>query len=392
MSNTEKLNATTQGVTTPGLQTQDTPAPGTSNQTAPVVFPRNIMETPTSGTRRFPLLPPVTNADFHWICKQIKDFDDEEPNLEDYITSLNIALDEIGDRPEFIERFYSYVYNRLTANMKRKLNFALLPTCAQLTEKLSLLYADATGIDIRYERLETAKQASNESIKEYYSRIDTMITKCCTTLYHDTNRLGKIEFTTEIGLRRFVKYCNPEIARQLRARKSDIKNLEQALNIALEEEEALKISGKFSKMKISSDKYCKNCKRNNHNTNECRIKRTNNFKSSSYNNNYNSNRNANRNANRNGNFKHSDKPQVKKEVEVCTFCNKVGHTEEQCYKKQNDRKKQDERLRNRCLNIKWDTCDIHSPSVGITDMDSGNDSDDCAVSPCTIRFTKGELN
>jgi len=121
---------------------------------------------------------------------------------------------------------------------------------------------------------------------------------------------GRVQTINEITLNRFIHHSIPAISQMLRWK--DFDNLNSAYTAALAEERALNIQKPKSK-------FCKICKKNNHDTSHCRNKSINMNTASSPNTNYNHKNNS----------------------KVCNYCKKRGHLISECRKRQyNNSKKQ----------------------------------------------------
>lgn len=131
------------------------------------------------------------------------------------------------------------------------------------------------------------------------------------------------DYIREITLTTYVEGLSADIRGQIKSR--NLPSLEEAIKESMEEEKIYQsnkdtqrlLQGKTNTH--NSGKYCKHCRKNNHNTNECRY--------------------ANRGVDTGQQNKQNKDTNYQKNVDTkrptCAYCKKPGHLLEECYKKKN---------------------------------------------------------
>ncbi|KAL4153341.1 hypothetical protein QTP88_001174 [Uroleucon formosanum] len=165
--------------------------------------------------------------------------------------------------------------------------------------------------------LSTTRFKSGETIQEYSSRVEKLLHELCnvsTSKRTKTEAKAVHDYIKETTLTTYIEGLPDSIRNIIKSRNPS--NLEDAMKVSLEEEKIF-LSNKETRRLFqnksnanSTNKYCKNCQKSNHNTNECRY--------------------ANRSIDtgQNNKQKNSNTKQ-----ETCAYCKKSGHTIDKCYKK-----------------------------------------------------------
>lgn len=251
-----------------------------------------------------------------FLCKLITPFNGDRDEVENFLLNAKHAHDFA--QPNQIVPLFAYTLAQISSSVKNRLNLIEVTNFEALKISLRRLYVDQTHYTQLMEDLDTIKQRSNETITEYYTRLDKLTCRCLSALKskNDNPDLlnGKLAFIKDTALRRFIFHSNPEISRVLRIHTS-LDDLNKAYSIAISEEKAIFM---YKKSHVTPDtKYCKNCKVKTHNTRDCR--------SSKNRPNYEHNNSANE---RNYTNK------------FCRYCKTKGHEISDCFKKkQNDERR-----------------------------------------------------
>lgn len=170
--------------------------------------------------------------------------------------------------------------------------------------------------------LQSCKQQPNESVSQFALRLETCLTDMQTEIHNSVTTKkdlpGRIAMTEDLALYTFNFGLNPGLSNMVRCRNP--KNLNEAINIAIEEE---KIRNFTLNVSAKMNKHCKFCKKSGHLESEClNKKRVSQAQSQSPKN---------------------EPHQVSKPpgVIICRYCKNPGHDISQCYKrKHNNLKKQ----------------------------------------------------
>lgn len=119
--------------------------------------------------------------------------------------------------------------------------------------------------------METVRQGHNETVTDFFKRLEKLKNSCITAednQCEDPNEFqGLKKAILRTALRRFILHTKPEISQMLRAR--DIKTLNEAFNIGTQEEKILAYTRNYKK---PDSIYCSYCKMSNHSTQNCRRK------------------------------------------------------------------------------------------------------------------------
>lgn len=199
-------------------------------------------------------------------------FNGNRSELPDFIADCNNAFELAS--PEQHRPLIITVLSKIKAPAKTQLCPYTFKTWKDLKEKLKLLYQDKKHYVQLMEELNSLKQNPNENVTQYYQRVEEISGRVLSAAQQncdDKNLIeGKLATIKENALSRFIHHSHPQISAFLRGR--EIKNLNEAFTLALAEERALNIHKKGFK----SSKYCRNCRTETHNTNECRRSNNNN--------------------------------------------------------------------------------------------------------------------
>jgi len=212
---------------------------------------------------------------------------------------------------------FIYVQSKLTGPIRALLQGKSFNTWPELRNILKLHYKDTKSYFTLLQELQLLRQNANESLLSYYDRVDQLTTRTiqAVVIDHPDEEIGKIQSIRDLQLSRFLYHCHPEISRFLRSQK--INNINEALNLGLDEENALKTIKNDTKYSPSNSfqKYCTFCKKTGHDKSKC----------------YNLNK---------INKSHEPKPiyatDLNDKKPSCSFCGKIGHIIDHCFKKKNN--------------------------------------------------------
>lgn len=171
--------------------------------------------------------------------------------------------------------------------------------------------------------LSTTRFRQGESVQQYAARVEKLLHELCNV---STSRKPTMEakaindYIKETTLTTFIEGLPNSIRGIIKSR--NFPNIEEAIKGSLEEDKIFQ-SNKDAQRLIqnktnfnSSSKYCKHCKKSNHNTNECKY--------------------ANRNMDTGQQSKQSKETKdANHKRAICAYCRKSGHLLEDCYKKKN---------------------------------------------------------
>lgn len=175
--------------------------------------------------------------------------------------------------------------------------------------------------------LSTTKHKTGETVQEYSARVEKLLHELCnvSTSRRSTSDAKAVhEYIKETTLTTYVEGLPSTIRGIIKAKNHQV--LEEAIKDSLEEDKIYQSNVGTQRLLNNrhshniSTKYCKYCRRNNHNTSECRYpgRRIDTGQSNKYNIENNNQRSENNN-----------------QTKHCTYCKKSGHNETECYKKKN---------------------------------------------------------
>lgn len=294
----------------------------------------------------------------NFLSHMITPFNGDPKELTNFLQNANnaIGLATRAQRPA-LEMF---IFSKISSEVKTKINMCDILTYTELRQKLKAVYSPIESYDYLMEQLETLKQRVQESIKEYYVRLDKICSKClmATEKEADSHTLeSEKRVIQRIALRRFTHHCIPELSQILRHK--TFFNINEAFSLACEEEAYLLNEGRLKKhnssQSFSNNKYCRNCKNKTHDTKDCRNQNRNSsyqnnnrtsYPNNSGNNNYNSYQSrqnnysnhtgGNSNNNNSGNRPYRNNYNYRAySNKYCNYCNYRGHEEIECRRKSN---------------------------------------------------------
>lgn len=282
-------------------------------------------------------LPTDFNFSMDFICKLIpKEFNGNRYELGQFIANCNNA-NQLASENQKIPLLY-FILSRISGRAKEQLAQQVFNDWSALKEKLKILYQDKKHYVQIMEDLNNCKQSSNESISDFYQKLETLNSRALSAAQEytrdQTNIPGKIQTINEITLNRFVYHSLPHISQMLRWK--DFENLNSAYTAALSEERALNIQKNYRQ------KFCNICKRNNHETSQCRNripqKPINTIQNSSkYTYNTNSNFQHKTHPTQSSNMHNKNNNNYNQNTlqnKFCNYCKKQGHLIHECRKRQ----------------------------------------------------------
>lgn len=241
------------------------------------------------------------------LFKFIKPFNGNRNELLTFVQNCNSAYQLA--QPNQTNHLFLYIVSQLSSNVVNEINLEEISSWTQLKIKLKSYYSQERDLTQLHEELETSKQLHNESITQFYKRLENLKNECIsaeTTQSKDPIELSGIKRSIQrTTLRRFILHCHPAISQMLRAR--TILTLNEALAIALQEEKIQNYTKPQTKTQNSL--YCSFCKKHNHSTQHCKKKPQNNSTNtqSSFQQNY---------------------------SKFCNYCKNKGHEISECRKRQ----------------------------------------------------------
>lgn len=275
--------------------------------------------------------------------------------LPEFIANCDNAFEFVAESQKKI--LLAFVISKITGSAKALMSDKHISDWTDLKQLLLRLYSDRKNNSQLMEELNNVQQKSNETILDYYNRIDKIQTRLLNNLRFLTpnQQNGRSELIKELVLQRFVLHSNPDIARFLRGQHA--KDLPQALKLAQEEERALQIykPSRNTNQGVVNNKFCQFCKIPGHLIKDCYKKR-----------------NSNRNVHFNTPVTSTRKPTTSsnpptnqavqnnstgdpRQKKICKYCKKLGHLINECYtlKRNNERQKNSETNPNNRIHLNY---------------------------------------
>lgn len=170
--------------------------------------------------------------------------------------------------------------------------------------------------------LNSTRQKGGESVQEYSGRVEKLFHDLCNVSVagkKSTEAEAIRGYIKETTLTSYVEGLYSNIRQVIKSK--NLTSLEEAIKESLEEEK-LQESNKEARRLIHNNKpetkniskYCSNCRKTNHNTNQCRFAKG-----------------GGRSQDTGQQERYSERTNIKKIS--CTYCKANGHTKEDCYKK-----------------------------------------------------------
>ena len=230
-----------------------------------------------------------------FLCSLIPNFFSGERNqLDAFISDCNNALELSSEENKY--PLFRFIYSRITGKAREKISMYNYDNWDEVKTKLIELYQDRKHHSQLIEELTNCRQESNESITEFYERLENLSCGIISSLKVDTkdkkSLSSKSEYVNEITLNRFIFHSNSKISQMLRWKNFD--NINSAYSAAIAEEKILEMT--------KGNKYC-NCNSRNSNSHEWKVR---------------------------------PKPDVSKTMssvripKFCRYCKKSGHLLEEC--------------------------------------------------------------
>lgn len=270
-------------------------------------------------TQNLPNPSSTSNISFSmgFLCKLIpQGFDGDRYELGAFLANCNNA-NKLATEEQKLPLHY-FILSRISGRAKQQLAQQTFNNWEELKNKLKILYQDKKHYVQIMEDLNNCKQNYNESISEFYQKLEILNSRALSAAQQYTKKTedlsGRLETINEITLNIFIYHSLPNISQMLRWK--DFENLNSAYSAALAEERATN---------IHKQKFCKTCKKSDHDTSQCRFKPK--FPQRTINNIQNTHTNFQNKFNSNNN--NSNNAQMK----FCNYCKTRGHEIQECRKR-----------------------------------------------------------
>lgn len=201
------------------------------------------------------------------LFKFIKPFDGDRQKLIPYLNAVDAAF-RIAS-PDQIDILLAYTKTQLNGKAEAAASNHDFNTWVELKNFLKSIYADSKHHGHLLIELLSCKQLPTEQISQYICRVETALKRLLTSTQQNTTipaeLPGRLAAMNDLALHTFILNIKPDISSMLRAR--NIENLNEAFNLAIEEEKVqLLIKLKQSNFKSTE---CSICHKLGHTANQC---------------------------------------------------------------------------------------------------------------------------
>lgn len=239
------------------------------------------------------------------LFKFIKPFDGSREKLNSFLTNCGNAFDLATEKQEDI--LFRFILSRLEGKAEAACSIKEFLNWDQLSDFLKVQFGERKHYTHLLTDLQECRQLHNESVSQYSLRIETCLSKLLTeiTLSNKIKKElpGRITAMEDLALHTFLLGLNTSISHSVRG--SNPSDLNQAINIAKSEEKIYNVL----------------LKRNSINTRSAPVSRPNPRPQSGFKPAWNSNASP-------------YVPKVNPNPPICRYCKALGHTIEQCRKRE----------------------------------------------------------
>mgnify|MGYP002715704619 CR=1 FL=1 len=233
--------------------------------------------------------PSEISLDF--LCSLVPNFFSGERNqIDAFISDCDNAFELSSEENKY--PLFRFIYSRITGKARIRISMYHFDNWDDVKTKLIELYQDKKPHSQLMEELTSCRQKSNESVTEFYERLENLSRGIVSNLkvdVKDKRTLSiKIDYINEIALGRFIYHSNSEISQVLRWRNFD--SINSAYSAAIAEEKFLEMrrgdrccncdsrNSNASKLlsPVQIPKFCKYCKKSGHLLDECFRRKKNN--------------------------------------------------------------------------------------------------------------------
>lgn len=295
-----------------------------------------------------------TSLTLDFLSKLIPEkFDGDRYKLRSFIKQVD-AVFELA-QPEQITPLLLFVKSKIIGKAREQIDIHCnLTSWNEISELLLNLYQDKKSFDQLLEELNNLRQGHNETVSQYYQRLEDVSSRVLANVHANesdkTLLKGRLIMVNDMTLNRFVYHSHPQISQMLRYR--NFKNINEALSAALSEEKALRLN------------YNKHPRVPNYSINSRHPSANNpSNRNNSHSTNYNQFKFNQKNSSRSVHF---NQPQDSKvPLKQCRYCKKVGHSIEECRKREynNAKKSYSQPSNNNHKNINLQTANFSADGL-----------------------------
>lgn len=201
------------------------------------------------------------------LFKFVRPFSGDRRELSSFLQNGNSAFSLASATQQ--NALLLYVVSQLSTSVVNEVALSEVHTWDELKSRLRLYYSHTKHLAQAHEELEIIKQHSNETITDFFKRVERAKNDCLQAEilnnqdYSKDCLPGLKRSIQQTALRRFIIHCHPAISVMLRAR--EIATLNEAFSLALQEEKILN----YTKPRSQKGLYCSFCDQTNHSLENC---------------------------------------------------------------------------------------------------------------------------
>lgn len=231
-------------------------------------------------------------------------FDGDRYKLRSFVKQIDAVFELANDniKPALL----LFVKSKIKGKAREQIDIHCnLTTWQGISDLLISLYQDKKSLDQLLEELSNTKQSMNESVSQFYQRLEDVNSRILAIIHSTendaTNLNGRILMINDVTLNRFIYHTHPQISQMLRYR--EFNNINSALTAAIAEEKVIRANPRNFSRQVQSNfakNYVLHQPSNSRNTHTVHF-----------------------------NQQNTNKSPIKK----CRYCNNLGHEIHECRKR-----------------------------------------------------------
>lgn len=266
-----------------------------------------------------------------FLTKFIKSYNGDRDSLPAFLNNCENAMTLANSEQQSI--LTKFIISQLEGKAQVACSLKKFTSWSELKSFLRSTFGEKKHATHLLSDLQNSKQLSHEDVTKYALRIEGILTRLHSDIHYsckDEDELpGRIAAMEDLALHSFLLGLNPAISTIVRCRNPS--TLSDAIQYATDEEKLYNLS----KINSKSFKQCSTCHKSGHSSSECYKNKKPNFQKSYHinpQNNSFTHSNSNPNSNSNSNSYQNKKS--------CNYCKRVGHTINECRKRQFNNQRQ----------------------------------------------------
>ncbi|CAH1645342.1 unnamed protein product [Spodoptera littoralis] len=267
------------------------------------------------------------------LCDFIDTYNGDRETLAAFLTNCQNSLGLASESQKKL--LLKYILSKLRGKAQIACSNKVFEDFDSLQSFLRQNFGERKHYSHLFFELQSCRQQDRESVSQFALRLETCLTDMQTEIHNsETTKKdlsGRIAMTEDLALHTFTFGLKSNLSNMVRCRNP--KNLNDAINIALEEE---KIQNFTFKISSKLTKHCKFCNKSGHLENEClNKKRSQNQATTS----------SNIGPQTFSNPRIPKHPRPSQVIDAfCRYCKKTGHDISQCYRRKYNNSKENNSL------------------------------------------------